>query len=283
MALAIPDIFKKSIVSTNVFEMRDLNIKYTSGAPNDNFPLGTMVVNVKDLKLYTRVTAGAELPNILYFKLNEAAGTGVADISGNGHTGTATTGTWEAGKYDNGFNSENDEIEVQGHADFELPANFCVEFWIKWTAKDAGEDLIFSRTDGNAASAIVEGYFLETNGDSVTWHMHNGAAPTTTTIGTWSTLFKLGEWAHIAISRTGATVSFYVNGILQSTHANSRVVDGLAITDDLIIGAAPNKAFNTQAVFDEFKFWNTARTLTEIQRDIVTNDDLVWISTSLVY
>lgn len=85
-------------------------------------------------------------------------------------------------------------------------------------------------------------------------------------------LFKLDEWCHLVVSYNGQTMSFYVNGHLESSQA---------ITQTRKPGPGTFKlGGSTYATFDQIRFWNRALSQEEIEdhqakpAELATNNGL---------
>src|SRR3989442_7811946 len=85
------------------------------------------------------------------YSFNEGTGTTVADSSGNGNTGTITSGTWTAaGKYSNAlvFNGTSSMVTINDSASLHLTTGMTLEAWVYPTAVVSGwRDLIYKQSD----------------------------------------------------------------------------------------------------------------------------------------
>lgn len=91
------------------------------------------------------------------------------------------------------------------------------------------------------------------------WDTSNRASTT-------SGALRVGTWSHIALVVDGNRMTVYVNGV-QKTSFSSSSYSGLGGFGDLVFSAdvsSYNNAY-TDAVIDEVRIWNTARTATEIK------------------
>ena len=83
------------------------------------------------------LTSGANAadPTLVgWWKLDEGAGTTVADSSGRGHHGTFAEGTpvWVQGKYGTGLRFDGaNKVEIPDHADFHLEDAVTMACWVK--------------------------------------------------------------------------------------------------------------------------------------------------------
>ncbi|WP_420572650.1 LamG-like jellyroll fold domain-containing protein [Kordia sp.] len=79
----------------------------------------------------------------------------------------------------------------------------------------------------------------------------------------WNTTITPNQWYHIAGVFNGHSVSLYVNGELKATTSFSGSIDPSSV--NLLIGENPTwSGRHFYGLIDEIRFWNTARTQTEI-------------------
>ena len=133
--------------------------------------------------------------------------------------------------------------------------NATIEFWIKPTAleywnQSAGPGWNNFMFHADGAGAFFAG-----------WNTSNGDRANTGN-GTLS----VGTWAHVAIVVKQNTTSIYINGVSKASCTSSNY-SGVGGFGDLVFAhsssAAPNGA--QDAVYDEIRIWNVARTAAEIK------------------
>lgn len=161
-------------------------------------------------------------------------------------------------------------LELSGNGYLKLPyrpslevrgSELSIEFWVNRLEDESGEQIIISNKRGSN-----DGYELVfTSGGkqarlqfrptsfSNRWLTSNGGV-------------KAGEWTHVAVVYSDPVTSIYINGELDATNSASGGRDIRGDRNDLIIGANVelNQRF-LRAAIDEFRIWNTNRTLAEIQ------------------
>jgi hypothetical protein len=106
---------------------------------------------LRDFRVYNRRLCATEIAEIAglagYWKLNETAGTTVADSSGWGRNGTVTgTATWAAGKVGNALQLDGASyVTIPGLMG--SPRNVTIAAWAQLTAADTGGAEVISLGD----------------------------------------------------------------------------------------------------------------------------------------
>ena len=197
------------------------------------------------------------------YAFNEGTGTTVADISGNGHTGTISNAIWTAtGRFGGAlvFNGTNTRVTVPNAPSLQLTTGMTLEAWVYPTATLTSWRAIFAKT--------VDGYYLMASSDlnnrpavGATWTAGNQnlAAPSTLALNTWT---------HMAATFDGATVRLYVNGAQVASQAQTTSL--VPTSGTLQIGGDnyPNEFFVGR--IDEVRIYNRALSASEIQTDLNT-------------
>lgn len=149
----------------------------------------------------------------IFWRLNEAAGTTAADLSGNGHSGTLNgTYTWGQPSAVDGYSLGLAATARVVSASLDWAAtSFTAEALIKTTMTGKGQ----ISTRDNAATARIHQFYI--SGGKIGAIMWNGSGSLTTLTG--STSVNTGTWQHVAFTHDGTTARLYVNGTQESAVA----------------------------------------------------------------
>lgn len=160
-------------------------------------------------------------PPSAYWKLDELFGVGVADSSGNGHPGTATSGvTWVDGQVDGAarFNGTTGQISTTDPV-IRTDQSFTVSAWARLGATNTLGSYMVASKDGTQHS----GFTLKFQGGSWTFAMPrtDSASPLYDQVSASGGLPH--EWTHLVavFDATVGHMRLYVNGVLKGTTARS--------------------------------------------------------------
>jgi hypothetical protein len=183
----------------------------------------------------------------------------LADVSGNGNTGTISGGTsWTAGKYGGAlsFNGSTGRVSVPASPSLGLSSAMTLMAWIQPTANQSGWRTIMQRQ--------TDAYFLNASNDSGPLRPSGGG-----TIGggtPWvsgPTASPVNAWTHVALTYDGAALRLFVNGTQVATGAASGAIQ--ASSNPLWIGGNNPYGEYFQGLIDEARVYNRALTATDIQ------------------
>ena len=167
------------------------------------------------------------------------------------------------------FDGSNDFVNLGSPADFAFGSGtFTMEAWIRTTVTDNTRMDIVSlgKTGVNDRGAFL---FVE-NGKL--------AFDTFGSVDVISTAAVNDQaWHHVAVTRSGTTIKFYIDGDLAATNNQTvtlTVTQGASTIGGETVGA---KYFNGQ--MDDVRIWSTARTATEIKANY--NQQLAGTETGL--
>ena len=219
--------------------------------------------------LPTPIWAAVHTKNLVAgYRFEEPSGTGVADMSGNARTGTATGTTIVTGHNGRGrsFNGTSDKISIADNAALRL-GTFTLAAWVKLTATPTnGQKMVMIEKDdtsGNANYALSvennnncsvglawEGWFQDSSGA-----VYDNCYAVTMSTGTW--YFVVGTW-------DSTNLKLYINGVLEKTTNQSGHTPTTG-TGVLMLGNEAGNAFWFNGVLDEARVYNRALTATEVR------------------
>lgn len=182
-----------------------------------------------------------------YWKFDETSGSTAADASGNGHTATwaGTLGSqWAAAKINNGASLNG----TDNFLTFTPPANIGNAFTL------AGWCFVHGAVSGNQ-------YMIALGANDVNEitifnsHIRVVTNPSTGFIMDSVFTVTVDTWFHVAFAWDGTTMSLYVNGSLDSSHAStSNAADATSYIGEYAAG--PGHFYNGK--IDELGIWNIA-------------------------
>ncbi len=169
------------------------------------------------------------------------------------------TFTLSAQNYAAVFNGTTSYIQVPDNNAIDLSGTFTIEAWIFPTA--AGSDatqggIIVNKENSYEVARFANGtiqFGFSANGAGTDWSWVNS-----------SLTAPLNQWSHVAVVKSGANVTVYLNGA--STFTNAAQPATLAAnTQNLRIGGRSGGSQFFAGSIDDVRIWNTARTITDIK------------------
>jgi len=143
-------------------------------------------------------------------------------------------------------------------------SDFTIEFNIKTTSTDSNAEWLLTKRSvcGHASFfniGITNGFvYLEIDQDNNGTN-HNDLASTTAV--------NDGTWHHVALVRSGTSLTFYIDGIVSGSKTDS-FITSVSNSDNLTIGGFGSTCSSNQnyvGSLDEVRIWNVARTQSQIQ------------------
>ncbi len=226
---------------------------------------------------------GAQTGLVAYYKMNEGIAGGnntaltvIADASGNMNKGTlqnfaktGSTSNWVTStngitgcsvttpKTNNALNFDgtNDFVSAPHNAALNITGDLTLEAWVKTSATTESyiltksEDGIYFAINGaGGGSGKLSVYLVGVTSSG--WVYSNATVAD-------------GTWHHVAMTRSGASINLYIDGILDrsATVGAGSISTG---TSPLLIGARSNYPFFSGSI-DEVRIWNTVRTQAQLQ------------------
>jgi hypothetical protein len=187
----------------------------------------------------------------------------VADLSGNGNNGTASSITTSADRFGNPggasyFNGTSSYISIPDQASLRLHStDFTISAWVKLSGPSTGSSIVTKRIGGNST-----GYGMGISSTNVTFGPGGGvAAIATATVDT-------GRWYMVSAVYTlsNSTVKLYLNGVLVNTTTN--FASPGTLTPLLYIGrddpSTGTSGYFFKGSMSDIRMYNRAVTSTEV-------------------
>lgn len=204
---------------------------------------------------------------LMWHKYDEGTGVSAADSSGNSNTGTlVNTPLWETpgkiGPYSVHFNavthSDGIKVTVSDTVPLRLQStDFTLAAWINPTTNSWPSNYIALITKRGLVNSAYE-LFLELNTGKLGFF--NG-----TTLFTTTTVIPASAWTHVAMTQTGTTCSFYVNGVDVQDSTSCAIVN--SSSDDLQMGYFDGGAADQQqlnGLMDDVRIYTRALSPSDI-------------------
>jgi hypothetical protein len=198
---------------------------------------------------------------VVAYSFDAGSGSSVADVSGNGRTGTIRGATWAPGKYGSAlsFDGTNDYVNTAYTTNL---ARWTISLWVKSPA---------APTSGSSSGPVhrEKNFQINWNHPSSTFR---GAAGVQVR-GTWYAAsfgaLAANTWYHLAATYDGETLRTYRDGVLIGRNtAPSGNPDTESMTLKLGRHAAAAQYFKGSV--DDVRIYNRVLSQTEIQGDMNT-------------
>jgi PKD repeat protein len=195
------------------------------------------------------------------YGFEEGSGGTVADASGNNNTGTITSAAWtSSGKFGKAlsFNGSSAMVTVNDANSLDLTSGMTLEAWVQPSATaSTWKDVIFKATDIYYLMGFTPQGTPDMGGTFASANVYGASA------------LPVNTWTHLAATYDGAIMSFYVNGVLASSRAQTGAI--AASTGALSIGGDSISSGQFWAgLIDEVRIYNRALSGIEIQDDMNT-------------
>ncbi len=210
---------------------------------------------------------GNESGLIAYYDFN--AGVGTNKVSGGNYNLTLvsspvfTTNNFEDYIQDFSLSYDGSDDKVSFATPLSANADFTLETQFKTTTANSYYRRFFGWTSYGFEVAMSSGKIA-------------------TYKGTWATVsnttFNDGQWHHLALTKSGTTLSIYVDGNLLGTRTVT-----LALSGTMVIGGSTTSATDEQfsGQLDEVRIWNIVRTQPEIEANM--NGELAGNESGLIH
>jgi hypothetical protein len=200
----------------------------------------TPLSTIKILGEYT-----ADANTVLLLHMDETSGSTVSDASGQNNNGSATGTTIAAGKFGSARNflTPIDLVTVNNSAIIN-PATgpFSAEVWFR------------SSDPGSYIKLLTKGSTYGLQIETVAGFARVYATGSSDIASRGSIID--GKWHHLALVRNATLLTFYIDGVIQSSVTNSA---NLTSTDTIVIGSQIGETNPRSSFIDEVRISNIAR------------------------
>jgi hypothetical protein len=220
--------------------------------------MSTKLFFLTSFVLVLAVVSDASADLVGYWKLDEGAGTTVADSSGAGHHGFFAEGTpaWVEGKFGKAlkFNGSN-KVEIPDHPDFHLENAISMALWIKPEADvqpEYAKLFMKQRSDGYPYNIQYAG-----NGTNIRTTVYTSGQ-----MDTSGTPNFAGQWGHLCMTYDGSAVILYKDGEEGARIAATGKIQQNDLS--LSIGGRLESTQNFIGIIDDVRLYSHALTKQEI-------------------
>lgn len=155
------------------------------------------------------------------------------------------------------FDGANDYISLPPAVYFN--GNFTIECWV-YPKSFANWARIIDFGNGAGSNNVLLSYTYGTSG-APGFYVEGGQFQANQTL-------PLNQWSHVAGTLNGSAATIYINGVAAGTSTFSSPVN--IVRNNCYIGKSNWSDPYADAVFDELRIWNTAKTQAEIQSSMNT-------------
>jgi hypothetical protein len=196
---------------------------------------------------------------IANWTFDEGTGTTAHDVSGHGHDGVISGGSWVTGHSGTALllNGTSQFVAVPASTDFDKKkgGSFSITAWVERVGTFS-HDMVLSISYGPSDAT----YALEAQGDTL-MNYWDGV----THVGTSTAPFVANEWHHAAVViDTGILAHVYFDG----AQIGSGAADDTARTCTAVLIGSSNYGDFFPGALDDVRFYDRALTSTEIQADM---------------
>jgi hypothetical protein len=115
------------------------------------------------------------------------------------------------------FNGSSAYLSIPYNSAFALTGDFTIECWLYWSSHGSYGGVVGS-ANPNTGSAISSGWFLDFNSTSNNLQFEGQGSVSIVS----TNVIPQNQWVHIAVVRSGSTITHYLNGITNGTGTSSQ-------------------------------------------------------------
>ncbi|RYZ46139.1 MAG: LamG domain-containing protein, partial [Sphingobacteriales bacterium] len=167
------------------------------------------------------------------------------------------------------FDGSNDYIQLANQVNV-TNSNFTFEAWVKPNSTTNG--MVFGQdVNGNTNHQLR----LAIQSNRARFYFTGNAASPSISLSSAASTVPTNQWTHVAVVRSGTTVTLYLNGVSAATGTSTLINNqsGADASKPFRIGARggtgnPNGQNNFNGSIDDFRYWNIARTVAQIKANL---------------
>jgi hypothetical protein len=179
------------------------------------------------------------------------------DKTGNGNDG-AFQNYLSVGERGLVFDGLNDYVSVPDADEISLLGDFTLECWVN-VADFSSFRSIVGKTNGVNSQPFPFDYYLLTGSGIPSVLVGNGVS---SQVVNATNAPAAGQWAHIAVVKSGTTVTHYLNG--QPNGSGTITTTAADNNSTMLIGGRADQAIWMKGRLDDLRIWDVARTETQI-------------------
>ena len=130
-----------------------------------------------------------------------------------------------------------------------LSGNFTIECWLYWSAHGSYGGIVGS-ANNNTGAAITAGWFLDFNSTNNTLQFEGQGSVSIIT----TNVIPQNQWVHIAVVRSGSTITHYLNGTANGSGTSSQVFNSTSYP--LYVGVSRDATSYLTGYIDDFRITN---------------------------
>jgi hypothetical protein len=191
---------------------------------------------------------GSMLGSTTVTPFNADASTNNFNVTINGDARSNNFTPYQAGYYSNYFGGSGNSINYPSASQYAIgTGNFTLEFFVNFSALNAGHNRMFA-----IGASGTDGLEIDLNGTNLEVGIQNGYPIGYTWVPTVNT------WYYMAVTRSGSTVTLYINGTSVATGTSSNNISQNSLS---IGGISWQSTWSINGFLSNVRLSNTVRTI----------------------